>query len=183
MAVPVELEIFMRDNTKAGTQSVGKNVTDIERQTQLLIKALEEVRAQQQQLLNMSKASGESHTKEAATIQALTGEINKLKKQLEELKVAKKQAAESPNPKVDVDTDAVIRKTNNLKMSFSQVARELPSLAMGPQMFFLAISNNLPMLTDAIADVRKQNDMLIASGKKAVPVWKQLSGALFSWQT
>lgn len=183
MAVPVELEIFMRDNTKAGTQSVGKNVTDIERQTQLLIKALEEVRAQQQQLLNMSKASGESHTKEAATIQALTGEINKLKKQLEELKVAKKQAAESPNPKVDVDTDAVMRKTNNLKMSFSQVARELPSLAMGPQIFFLAISNNLPMLTDAIADVRKQNDMLIASGKKAVPVWKQLRGALFSWQT
>lgn len=183
MAVPVELEIFMRDNTKAGTQSVGKNVTDIERQTQLLIKALEEVRAQQQQLLNMSKASGESHTKEAATIQALTGEINKLKKQLEELKVAKKQAAESPNPKVDVDTDAVMRKTNNLKMSFSQVARELPSLAMGPQIFFLAISNNLPMLTDAIADVRKQNDMLIESGKKAVPVWKQLRGALFSWQT
>lgn len=183
MAVPVELEIFMRDNTKAGTQSVGKNVTDIEKQTQLLIKALEEVRAQQQQLLNMSKASGESHTKEAATIQALTGEINKLKKQLEELKVAKKQAAETPNPRVDVDTDAVMRKTNNLKMSFSQVARELPSLAMGPQMFFLAISNNLPMLTDAIADVRKQNDMLIASGKKAVPVWKQLSGALFSWQT
>lgn len=183
MAVPVELEIFMRDNTKAGTESVGKNVTDIERQTQLLIKALEEVRAQQQQLLNMSKASGESHTKEAATIQALTGEINKLKKQLEELKVAKKQATESPNPKVDVDTDAVMRKTNNLKMSFSQVARELPSLAMGPQMFFLAISNNLPMLTDAIADVRKQNDMLIASGKKAVPVWKQLRGALFSWQT
>lgn len=183
MAVPVELEIFMRDNTKAGTQSVGKNVTDIEKQTQLLIKALEEVRAQQQQLLNMSKASGESHTKEAATIQALTGEINKLKKQLEELKVAKKQAAETPNPRVDVDTDAVMRKTNNLKMSFSQVARELPSLAMGPQMFFLAISNNLPMLADAIADVRKQNELLRASGQKSVPLWKQLRGALFSWNT
>lgn len=183
MAVPVELEIFMRDNTKAGTQSVGKNVTDIERQTQLLIKALEEVRAQQQQLLNMSKASGESHIKEAATIQALTGEINKLKEQLKELKEAKRQAAESPNPKVDVDTDAVMRKTNNLKMSFAQVARELPSLAMGPQMFFLAISNNLPMLSDAIADVRKQNELLKASGQKGVPVWKQLASALFSYNT
>ena len=183
MAVPVELEIFMRDNTKAGTQSVGKNVTDIERQTQLLIKALEEVRAQQQQLLNMSKASGESHTKEAATIQALTGEINKLKEQLKELKEAKRQAAESPNPKVDVDTDAVMRKTNNLKMSFAQVARELPSLAMGPQMFFLAISNNLPILSDAIADVRKQNELLKASGQKGVPVWKQLASALFSYNT
>ena len=183
MAVPVELEIFMRDNTKAGTQSVGKNVTDIEKQTQLLIKALEEVRAQQQQLLNTSKASGESHTKEAATIQALTGEINKLKEQLKELKEAKRQAAESPNPKVDVDTDAVMRKTNNLKMSFAQVARELPSLAMGPQMFFLAISNNLPMLSDAIADVRKQNELLKASGQKGVPVWKQLASALFSYNT
>lgn len=183
MAVPVELEIFMRDNTKAGTQSVGKNVTDIERQTQLLIKALEEVRAQQQQLLNMSKASGESHTKEAATIQALTGEINKLKEQLKELKEAKRQAAETPNPKVDVDTDAVMRKTNNLKMSFAQVARELPSLAMGPQMFFLAISNNLPMLSDAISDVRKQNELLKASGQKGVPVWKQLASAVFSWNT
>lgn len=183
MAVPVELEIFMRDNTKAGTQSVGKNVTDIEKQTQLLIKALEEVRAQQQQLLNTSKASGESHTKEAATIQALTGEINKLKEQLKELKEAKRQAAESPNPKVDVDTDAVMRKTNNLKMSFAQVARELPSLAMGPQMFFLTISNNLPMLSDAIADVRKQNELLKASGQKGVPVWKQLASALFSYNT
>ena len=183
MAVPVELEIFMRDNTKAGTQSVGKNVTDIEKQTQLLIKALEEVRAQQQQLLNTSKASGESHTKEAATIQALTGEINKLKEQLKELKEAKRQAADTPNPKVDVDTDAVMRKTNNLMMSFAQVARELPSLAMGPQMFFMAISNNLPMLADAISDVRKQNELLRASGQKSVPLWKQLGGALFSWNT
>ena len=68
-------------------------------------------------------------------------------------------------------------------MQFSQVARELPSLAMGPQMFILAISNNLPMLADAIADVRKQNELLAASGQKGVPVWKQLASSLFSTQT
>lgn len=68
-------------------------------------------------------------------------------------------------------------------MQFSQVARELPSLAMGPQMFILAISNNLPMLADAIADVRKQNELLAASGQKGVPVWKQLGKALLSPQT
>uniref|UniRef100_UPI00402719A2 hypothetical protein n=1 Tax=Phocaeicola plebeius TaxID=310297 RepID=UPI00402719A2 len=84
---------------------------------------------------------------------------------------------------IDIDTEAVTRKTNNLKMQFSQVARELPSLAMGPQMFILAISNNLPMLADAIADVRKQNELLAASGKKGVPVWKQLGKALLSPQT
>ncbi|MDM8240688.1 hypothetical protein QUW47_02050 [Phocaeicola barnesiae] len=84
---------------------------------------------------------------------------------------------------IDIDTEAVTRKTNNLKMQFSQVARELPSLAMGPQMFILAISNNLPMLADAIADVRKQNELLAASGQKGVPVWKQLASSIFSWQT
>ena len=68
-------------------------------------------------------------------------------------------------------------------MQFAQVARELPSLAMGPQMFILAVSNNLPMLADAIADVRKQNELLAASGKKGVPVWKQMARAVISWQT
>lgn len=39
------------------------------------------------------------------------------------------------------------------------------------------------MLADAIADVRKQNELLAASGKKGVPVWKQLGKALLSPQT
>lgn len=183
MAVPVELEIFMRDLTKAGLKSAGKNIQDVETQTKLLITALEQVRASQLHQLEVNKAAGLSYTQEAANIQALTGQIKGLKAGLKDLEKAKKAAAEAPTPVVDVDTDAVMRKTNNLKMSFAQVARELPSLAMGPQMFFLAISNNLPMLADAISDVRKQNELLRASGQKSVPLWKQLSGALFSWNT
>lgn len=35
-------------------------------------------------------------------------------------------------------------------MSIQQIAREMPSLAMGPQMFFLAISNNLPIFADEV---------------------------------
>lgn len=46
MAVPVELEIFMKDLTKAGLQSVGKNVDDVESQTLQLIEALKQVRAE-----------------------------------------------------------------------------------------------------------------------------------------
>ena len=107
-------------------------------------------------------------------MQALTGQINGLKAGLKELQQEQTRVAATP---MDIDTDAVARKTNNLKMQFAQVARELPSLAMGPQMFILAISNNLPMLADAIADVRKQNELLAASGQKGVPVWKQLGKA------
>lgn len=183
MAVPVELEIFMRDLTKAGLKSAGKNIQDVETQTKLLITALEQVRASQLHQLEVNKAAGLSYTQEAANIQALTGQIKGLKAGLNDLEKAKTAAAAAPSPKIDIDTEAVTRKTNNLKMQFSQVARELPSLAMGPQIFFLAISNNLPMLTDAIADARKQNDLLRASGLKGVPVWKQLASAMFSWQT
>lgn len=181
MAVPVELEIFMKDLTKAGLQSVGKNVDDVENQTMKLIEALKQVRAEQIKQLEANKQAGKSYTQEAANVQALTGQINGLKAGLKDLQKTKEEAAKTPS--IDIDTEAVTRKTNNLKLQFSQVARELPSLAMGPQMFILAISNNLPMLADAIADVRKQNELLAASGKKGVPVWKQMAGAVFSWQT
>lgn len=181
MAVPVELEIFMKDLTKAGLQSVGKNVDDVENQTMKLIEALKQVRAEQIKQLEANKQAGKSYTQEAANVQALTGQINGLKAGLKDLQKTKEETAKTPS--IDIDTETVTRKTNNLKMQFSQVARELPSLAMGPQMFILAISNNLPMLADAIADVRKQNELLEASGQKSVPVWKQLSKALFSPQT
>lgn len=181
MAVPVELEIFMKDLTKAGLQSVGKNVDDVENQTQKLIDALKLVRAEQIKQLEANKQAGKSYTQEAANVQALTGQINGLKAGLKDLQKTKEETAKTPS--IDIDTEAVTRKTNNLKMQFSQIARELPSLAMGPQMFILAISNNLPMLADAIADVRKQNELLAASGQKGVPVWKQLASSIFSWQT
>lgn len=182
MAVPVKLEIFMEDLTKSGLQSVGKNIDDVENQTLQLISALRKVRAEQQKIMQDNIHSGKNYSQDLARIQALTGRINRLEVGLREYKKVQQDISNNPGY-IDIDTEAVTRKTNNLKMQFSQVARELPSLAMGPQMFILAISNNLPMLADAIADVRKQNELLAASGQKSVPVWKQLVSSLFSWQT
>lgn len=70
-----------------------------------------------------------------------------------------------------------------LKLQVQQVARELPSLTISAQQFFLAISNNLPMLTDELAMAKQKNDELRKSGEKGVPVWKQLLSAIGSWQT
>ena len=70
-----------------------------------------------------------------------------------------------------------------LKLQVQQVARELPSLTISAQQFFLAISNNLPMLTDELARAKQKNDELRKSGEKGVPVWKQLLSAIGSWQT
>ena len=78
---------------------------------------------------------------------------------------------------------AATKQFNGLNFSLQQIVRELPSLAMGPQMFFLAISNNLPMFTDALAQARKENEALQAINQKGIPVWKQVAKSLFSWQT
>ena len=72
---------------------------------------------------------------------------------------------------------------NGLGMSVQQIVRELPAATMGLNMFFLAISNNLPILTDEIKRAREANEQLKKSGQSTVPVWKQLVGSIFSWQT
>ena len=69
-------------------------------------------------------------------------------------------------------------KFDMLGMSITQIARELPSLAMGPQMFFLAISNNIGPFQDAIAAARREYQEMTAAGKTATPVWKQLLSSL-----
>jgi len=72
---------------------------------------------------------------------------------------------------------------NMLGFQIQQVARELPSLAYGPQIFFAAISNNLPMLADEIARAKKSVDELKKAGQTFTPVWKQIASSIFSWQT
>ena len=72
---------------------------------------------------------------------------------------------------------------NGLNMSIQQIGRELPSLAMGWNTFFLAISNNLPILTDEIKRAKDEYNALKAAGQQATPVWKQVVSSLLSWQT
>ena len=72
---------------------------------------------------------------------------------------------------------------NSLGMSVQQIVRELPAATMGLNMFFLAISNNLPVLTDEIKRAVEMNKQLKASNQDTVPVWKQLVSSIFSWQT
>lgn len=72
---------------------------------------------------------------------------------------------------------------NGLNMSIQQVGRELPSLAVSWNTFFLAISNNLPILDDEIKRAKEQYNALKNSGEKAVPVWKQVVSSIFSWQS
>jgi hypothetical protein len=72
---------------------------------------------------------------------------------------------------------------NGLQFQVTQLARELPALAYGPQMFIAAISNNLPMMQEELKRAKIANDALRKSGQQAIPIWKQFAKAIVSWQT
>lgn len=75
------------------------------------------------------------------------------------------------------------RTWNGLGNAMNQVVRELPSMAVSLNTFFLAISNNLPILVDEIQNLKEKNKALIAQGKPAQSVMKTILKSIFSWQT
>lgn len=72
---------------------------------------------------------------------------------------------------------------DRLGFSINQVVREMPALAIDFNTFFLAISNNIPMVIDEINKMRKANEALKAEGKATTSVWKSVISAFFSWNT
>lgn len=175
---PVRLEILLDDKTLKGMRSVEGNLSGIGLYAKQVIAQLEQELLELQKQYRNAMAAGTNTDAQMADIQALQGVIRQLKAELQGLEEQKKKTGSTP-----LMGDDPAPKLNNVRMSMQQIARELPSLAMGPQMFFLAISNNIPMFTDALSSARQEYEALTKAGKKATPVWKQVSSSLFSWQT
>ncbi len=163
----------MKDNLTPGMDKAGREALELRNTVSLLEAELERLR--------LAGETASPNPDQSANI----AQIHALEKQLEELRGKLKQLQEE-SESVQVtppDIPNAQRQFNGLHNSIQQMAREMPSLAMGPQMFFLAISNNLPIFTDELARARKEYDELQKSGKKGTPVWKQVLSSLFSWQT
>jgi hypothetical protein len=175
---PVRLEILLDDKTLKGLRSVKGNLGNMSQFAKLVIAQLEQELATLQERFKQAMAAGTNTDAQMADIQALQGVIRQLKTELQGLEEQKKKTGSIP-----LMGDDPAPKLNNVRMSMQQIARELPSLAMGPQMFFLAISNNIPMFTEALSSARQEYEELTKAGKKATPVWKQVLSSLFSWQT
>lgn len=175
---PVRLEILLDDKTLKGMRSVEGNLSGIGLCAKQVIAQLEQELATLQERFRQAMAAGTNTDAQMADIQALQGVIRQLKAELQGLEGQKKKTGSTPLMGNDPAP-----KLNNVRMSMQQIARELPSLAMGPQMFFLAISNNILMFTDALSSARQEYEALTKAGKKATPVWKQVLSSLFSWQT
>lgn len=175
---PVRLEILLDDKTLKGMRSVEGNLSGIGLYAKQVIAQLEQELLELQKQYRNAMAAGTNTDAQMADIQALQGVIRQLKAELQGLEEQKKKTGSTP-----LMGDDPAPKLNNVRMIMQQIARELPSLAMGPQMFFLAISNNIPMFTDALSSARQEYEALTKAGKKATPVWKQVLSSLFSWQT
>ncbi|MCD7938659.1 MAG: hypothetical protein LUH50_00430 [Bacteroides intestinalis] len=166
----IDLSGYITDEIRA-MESSGERVKAI------IINIQKDIDSLRQKSLE-SAATGVVNPEDTAKIKALEAQVRSLTETLMKYEVAKQDSNDTPIMRYDPAP-----KLNNVKMSMQQIARELPALAMGPQMFFLAISNNIPMFTDAVASARKEYELMTAAGKKATPIWKQLLTSLFSWQT
>lgn len=173
MSKPVEVEFLMKDNLTPGMNKAEREALELRNTVRLLEAELERLR-----LAGETAAPNLDQSANIAQIHALEKQLEELHAQLKMLQNESESVQVTP-----ADIPNAQRQLGGLHNSIQQIAREMPSLAMGPQMFFLAISNNLPIFTDELARARKEYDELQKSGKKGTPVWKQVLSSLFSWQT
>jgi len=169
---PVEIEFLVKDNTRQGLSGVSGGIDGVERDATA---AQKRIAALEAQIVRLQKVMAQSPKMDQTEN---IRQIDALQRELVELQATSQKIDLTPR-----NAPAAMRTYNGLNVSIQQIARELPSLAMGPQMFFLAISNNLPIFTDELARARKEYDVLVASGQKGVPVWKQVLSSIGSWQT
>lgn len=191
---PVEIEFLIKNGTKAtleqittdlnqvgrdGSQSIGATSTaleDAQRQALILCGVMEQLEGKIKEL--QSNPANLDQTENIAQIDALQKKVEELKLHIKQLEEVSEDTQIVP-PSMPVAK----RQFDGLHFSIQQMAREMPTLAMGPQMFFLAISNNLPIFSDELARARREYTELIKAGQKGTPVWKQVVKSLLSWQT
>lgn len=187
MAKPVEIEILLKDRMSAGLGTMQHKLDALmgkasgtDERVRILSTAIAALNAQ---LAEMKKTAETAvpdldQSKNISAMEALKSKIKELQEQLRQLD----EMAENTDT-VPTGAAQAGRQYNGLHMSVQQIARELPAATMGLNMFFLAISNNLPVLTDEIKRAKAANEELKASGQSTVPVWRQLISSIFSWQT
>lgn len=188
---PVEIEIIMKDRLSGGLDKAGRKVdelkgktasanAELDKQAQKLRDSIALLENQMEELRRAGQNASPNldQRENIAGIEVLQKQIAELEAQLKHL-----DATAESTQTIPPELPAARQQFNGLHMSIQQMAREMPSLAMGPQMFFLAISNNLPIFADEVQRAKREYEGLVKAGQKGVPVWRQILSSLFSWQT
>lgn len=205
---PVEIEFLFRDRLSAGLERAGRSVDALQANAAVaraeadrLQQSISELTARLAALERAGQAASPDlqADERAAEAERLRAKLQELESQLRQVGEAAQDAGDNPDGLKDLpdrladafdsldkgadSLDTVGQKYNGLHMSIQQMAREMPSLAVGPQTFFLAISNNLPVFADELARARREYAALTQAGQRATPVWRQVLTSVFSWQT
>ena len=187
MAKPVEIEILLKDRMSAGLETMQHKLDALmgkasgtDERVRILSTAIAALNAQLAEMRKTAETAVPDldQSKNISAMEALKSKIKELQ---EQLRLLDETAGNTDT--VPAGAAQAGRQYNGLHMSVQQIARELPAATMGLNMFFLAISNNLPVLTDEIKRAKAANEELKASGQSTVPVWRQLISSIFSWQT
>lgn len=197
---------------KINTAQSAKTIAELENGLKLARKALKEAEFDskeynavlkattdlQRQLTNVTRIgtkeiseADSSYNALSRTLSILKEDYKKLGDGVERTNLSKKiQDVNNRLKELDASTGVYSRNVGNYSSMFGnfqfqiqQVAREIPSLSSGMNTFFLAISNNLPMLADEFARVRTDIKMLKAEGQRVPSLFSVISKSVFSWQT
>lgn len=169
---PVEIEFLVKNNTRQGLSGVSGGIDAVDKDA---AQARGRIQALKDEIVRLQKVIAQ--TPEMDQTENIR-QIEALQRQLQAL-----QATTKRTDLVPTSAPAAVRSYNSLHMAIQQIIRESPSLAMGLQLYFLAVSNNYPILWDAIARTRAENQLLAASGEKTIPVWRQILSSVGSFQT
>lgn len=189
--------------TTAETDKLSKAQKDLEFALSDTAKEIAALKEQQREAQNIAKLTAKLNASEAGSYNALsaqyslnkiqlnklsqeyrenTKEGQKLVKETEEIYARMKQLQEATG-KFTLNVGNYKSAWDGLGVSAQQLVRELPSLAVSANTFFLAISNNIPMLVDEINKLRAANAAAAAAGEATVPIWRSVARAFLSWNT
>ena len=194
MSKPVEIEFLMKDGISAGMDKIRSYTESLKNKASLTsdefvemqgnivqlnnVMAILEVQLKDFQLAAETAMPDMDQTQNMEHLKGLETQIKDIESELKQLQEVSETIKVVPSQLPNAE-----KRFNGLHNSIQQMAREMPSLAMGPQMFFMAISNNLPIFADEVKRAKEEYADLIKNGKNGEPVWKQILGSLFSWQT
>ena len=191
------------DDAKTKLQEFKKegNATGIAKQTQI-IKAL---RTEMAAYTREMQANIKEEVKQEGSIEQLGGSIAKLTAAYNKMSREERNAAKGTDlAKKIAGLQTELNEANTALLNFrdnvgnyasaakgfspltfqvQQLAREMPSLTVSLQQFFLAISNNVPMFVDELKRATAANKALRSEGKATIPVFRQVISSIVSWQT
>lgn len=197
-------------NTASETDKLAEAQSKLEAALRENAVKLAELKEQQREAQNIAKLQAKLNLSEKGSYNALSAQyslnkiqLNKLSqeyrentedgkrlvKETEEI-YAKMKLLQEATGKYQLNVGNYASAWNGMGMAAQQLVRELPSLAVSANTFFLAISNNIPILIDEINRAREANAAAAAAAKaagdaqaKTVPIWKQVTRAFLSWNT